>query len=254
MKTQNTTAMALTIALTLVAGALVLWQTRSHDTVPPSATSQSDSPDNNLAKTTAVDEFPAFELGQTANSGEPRRSPSRFTDAPEKCKWGSEYTHDEETGEQGWQCTRSGYWNYTTATLEGMAYADPEAARVLAHRLKDTDYPRALKLAVRSVALSGGDVLPLLEARYWRPLNQYNGDADISGIGQAYVLLSLADKIRTLEKPRAERFENRLRHLSDDSEAMLLELDEIVHRLLEETRTIEKDITGNSTIGGDSDA
>lgn len=243
MKTRKSLAMALTIVLSLTAGALLVWQIS-----PRMASDQAAAPD-------------AIQAGETpdvtkapGDVQEPGATTRQLSQAVPDCQFGfmQAYNEDGSLGER--HCLRSAYWGYTTETLEQMVYADAEAARVLAHRLKDSDYPRALRLALRSAALSGGDVTALMEARVWRSMSLRNGDADIAGLSQAYVLVSLAHKIRYGSFDDTTQLGTRLRNLADDPDATFQRLDDVVRRLYDDVRRIELDVTGQSTIGGDGDA
>ena len=243
MKTRKSLAMALTIVLSLAAGALLVWQFSSRMAVDQAAalvaTQSGETPD----------------LGNAAGASQASSIATRqLSDAVPDCRFGymQEYKADGSKADR--HCLRPAYWDYTTETLEQMVYADAEAARVLAHRLKDSDYPRALRLALRSAALSGGDVTALMEARVWRPMSRRNGDADIAGLSQAYVLVSLAHQIRYGSFDDTSQLGTRLRNLADDPDATFQRLDDVVHRLYDDVRRIELDVTGQSTIGGDDDA
>lgn len=251
MKAQHQIAMALTIVLSLAAGALLVWQfsirygsdqSAALDTAAPGVTSAAktgEAPDlANAPDATRAD-------GTTTN---------QLSHSMPDCQFGFTQDYKEDGSKGDRHCLRSAYWDYTTETLEQMVYADAEAARVLAHRLKDTDYPRALRLALRSAALSGGDVTAIMEARHWRPINHSNGDVDIAGLSQAYVLESLARQIRDGHYDNTTQLGTRLWNFADGPGTTIERLDELVRRLYDDVRRIELDVTGQSTIGGDSDA
>ncbi len=251
MKAQKQIAMALTIVLTLAAGTLLVWHVSPPQTIDLAETS--DVPEPVATPVATATELPELTVApHTAKAANAATLQAGLT-TPD-CRFGftQDYRADGSEGDR--HCLKSAYWDYTTETLEQLVYADAEAARVLAHRLKDIDYPRALRLAMRSAALSGGDITALIEARYWRPMNHRNGDPDLSGIAQGYVLMSLADKIRAGQFNRPARFETRLRNLSDEPDVTLSRLDKLVKRLFDDVQEIELDVTGQSTIGGDDDA
>lgn len=247
MKTQNLLAMALTIALTFVAAAMFFWQSGSVlDTQPHSST-------------TSGGEVPSTRQ-ETPQSTEtrPASQPPVVSSTPQRvhlnCNNGYTAERDASGNSRGLLCNPSAYENYSTEALESLAYGDAEAASVLAYRIRNTDYPRALKMALRSVALSGGETGTLVSATNWRPLIQENGDPSLSGYGQAYVLHSLISRLKTGGRNGPPTFEMRLRELADDPEAALQKLDAIVDRMYEELQQIERDVTGYSRIGGQDDA
>ena len=247
MKTRKSIAMALTIVLSLAAGTLLVWQVSLRHSDDRAAVLDAAE----LAVT------PVAETGRMPDSPDAAHAttrPRQLGDSASDCQFGFRQDYNADGSRGDYHCLKSAYWDYTIETLEQMVYADAEAARVLAHRLKDTDYPRALRLALRSAALSGGDVTAIMEARFWRPLNHKNGDADISGVAQAYLLASLAHQIRFGEYGRSTPLGSRLWTLSDEPDEMMQQLDELVHRLYDDVRQIELDVTGQSTIGGDGDA
>ena len=253
MKAQNTIAVALTIALTFAASAVYFWQADELVDTQSLTSSPSNSEQTRYGST-------ATRLGDTGFRELPDSETMTSTIVTATgldialCRFGSERVLNTETGTHEWRCMRSAYWDFTTATLEGLVYSDPEAARVLAHRIKDTNYSRALLLASRSTALSGGDVTPLLQARRWRPTHQQNGDPDLSGMGQAYVLSELADQIQSNSRSRSARYATTIMQNSADPDAAMQYLNEVVERMLFEIQQIEIDVTGQSTIGGDDDA
>ena len=248
MKTQNLIAVALTIALISAAATLAIWRYQSD---PPGQERSVATHEPQVNHAPALIDAPE---PLAANGSAGASTPMTWTGLPiAECKWGSQRLLDEASGEMLWACTRSGYWNYTTETLESMAYDDAEAARVLAHRVRETDYPRALNLVQRAAALSG-DVTALIEARKWRPLAHRNGDMDLSGVGQAYVLMEAADRINKAKRSRSADYEAMIRQIADDPDVTLQELDDIVNYMLHRMRQIELEVTGQSTIGGDDDA
>jgi hypothetical protein len=246
--------MALTIALTLVAGALVLWQTRSHDTVPPSANlplSQGDlSAQTDEARSTTRPSQPEADTPKKAS-----QSAAVTPTTPRKsCKHGIETKLDTHGSGDQYTCIRPPYESYSSETLESLAYGDAEAASILAYRVRHTDYPKALKLALRSAALSGGETSTLMSATSWRPLVDENGEPSLSGYGQIYVLHSVIERLRGSAYTRPVMYENKIYELSGDPEQTVRELDNIVERIIAEMEQIELDVTGNSTLGGRDDA
>ncbi len=250
MKTRNAIAMALTIVLSLAAGSLLVWQ------VSPRLAS--DKLTNSSPEQPPVP--PAEPPGETATTvGNPTQktvagaTPSIPRSIHRVCKNGFTIDRNPAGDFQGYSCNRSAYENYSTEALESLAYGDAEAASILAYRLRHTDYPRALRLAVRAAALSGGDVSTLISATYWRSLRDENGEPSLSGFAQAYVLHSLIEKVRHSDYRMPGMYEVNIRHISDKPDEMLDELDDIVDRLLDDARRIETDVVGSSTIGGDDD-
>ena len=251
MKTRKSLAMALTIVLSLAAGALLVWQ------ISP----RMDGEDLASFKPADPPVPSAEELGKTATPINAAaegvvagKTPSIHHSIHNVCKNGFSIERDSSGEFQGYSCNASAYENYSTEALESLAYGDAEAASVLAYRLRHSNYPRALRLAVRAAALSGGNVSTLISATYWRPLQYENGEPSLSGFGQAYVLHSLIERIRNSSYRMPGMYEVNIRQISDTPDEMLDELDDIVDQLLEDARRIETDVVGNSTIGGGDDA
>ncbi len=250
MKTRKSIAMALTIVLSLAAGALLVSQipprmasdNLASSTLAQPPVSSVDKPEDNTA--------PIDAAGGETVAGTAQSIPRSVHKV---CKNGFSIEHNSVGDFRGYSCNPSAYENYSTETLESLAYGDAEAASVLAYRLRHTDYPRALRQAIRAAALSGGDVRTLISATYWRPLQDENGKPSLSGFGQAYVLHSLIEKIRNSGYRMPAMYEMNIRHISDKPDEMLDELDDIVDRLLDDARRVESDVVGNSTIGGDDD-
>ena len=250
MKTQNQFAVALTIVLSLAAGALLLWQrpplpeTYSQVKVAPA-----EPPVDSAATSNDIPALPTATAGERVARGDPP--------IPRGMNWACEngFTIDRDRAGnfQGYSCSRSAYENYDTEALESLAYGDAEAASILAYRLRRTDYPRALKLAMRAAALSGGKTSTLTSAAMWRPYDNESGQPSLSGHGQAYVLHELIGRLKGSNYGGPPIFERRIRELADDPQAVFEKLDAITDRMFEEIRRIELDVTGSSTIGGDDD-
>ncbi len=210
MRTQNQILMALAIVLTLPAGGLLAWQITRHDAdvgatrpiAPEPAATVAGLPENSAAATRPKPGWMA-----------PGAIPPLPGTIQHTCKNGFTVERDRAARFQGFLCNSSAYEDYSTEALESLAYGDADAASTLAFRLRHSDYPRALRLALRSAALGDGDVSTLISATY----------------------------------------EQSIRQLSDDPDAVLDQLDVVVERLLEEARQIELEVTGNSTIGGEDD-
>lgn len=250
MKTQNRFAVALTIVLSLAAGALLLWQQ------PPTLKNHS------LAKAENVE--PPAEHAQAnmktlapadilADQGVVRRDPPLHRGISRACKNGFTIERDVAGNFQGYSCNLSAYEDYDTEALESLAYGDAEAASVLAYRLRYTDYPRALEMAMRSSALSGGKTSTLISAAKWRPLLDRTGESDLAGYGQAYVLHQLIERLKNSSYRASPGYEKRIREIAADPEAYVERLNSITDRMYDEIRQVELDVTGNSTIGGDDD-
>lgn len=250
MKTRNSIAMALTIVLSLAAGTLLVWQfspRMASDDLASSKPAELPLPDTVLPDGLAAPIDAATEETVANTTRSIPRSIHRL------CKNGFAIDRNSAGDFQGYSCNRSAYENYSTEALESLAYGDAEAAGILAYRLRHSQYPRALKLAVRAAALSGGDVSTLISATYWRPLQNEDGDSSLSGFAQAYVLHSVIEKIRNSGYRMPGMYEVNIRRISDEPDEMLAELDDFVNRLLDDARQIESDVTGKSTIGGDDD-
>jgi hypothetical protein len=256
MKSQNLIVVALTIALVLTAATLFVSR------MPP------DNPAIGIVAPAAISELrsatpPDDADLQTARgplvAADPGTAARRLVTLPPNsrrigCNNGLTAVFDKDGKSQGYTCNPTPYEDYDTEALEVLAYGDAEAASVLAYRLRDTNYQRAIRMARRSAALSGGDVSTLISATYWRPMEDDSGALDLSGIGQAYVLRSLIQKIRDIDNGVPPAYENLIRERSGDPEAVMGKLNEIAQRMYEEVLQIELDVTGSSTIGGDDDA
>ncbi len=247
MKTQMQILMVLTIVLTLAAGGLLVWRTPP-DALDVSGTGR-QAPEPAAPVAAAPDESAHPEPEWMA----PGAIPPIPRSIQKVCESGFTIERDVKGRFGGFSCNPSAYEDYSTEALESLAYGDADAASVLAHRLRHSDYPRALRLALRSVALSGGDVSTVVSATLWRPLQDENGEPSGAGFAQAYVLHSLIKRIRNSTTNIPVSFELNIRKLSDDPDALLDDLDDVVEQLLEDVRQIELEVTGGSTIGGDDD-
>ncbi len=164
-------------------------------------------------------------------------------------EWVPQY--DSRGREVGKTCRPSEYWEYSNETLETLVYADAEAARVLANRLRHTDLPRAIQLAIRSTALSHGNTSPLRQASIWGNQADANGELTLEGIGHAYVFEALASKIGSFEyRPPLHRV-RQIEARSDDARRIIGELDVLVEQIYKDIRRIELEVTGKQTIGRD---
>ncbi len=250
MRTQNQILMALAIVLALSAGGLLAWQITRHDADIGATRPISPEPAATVAR------LPENSAAET-RSGSEWMAPGAIPPLPGKiqhtCKSGFTIERDRAARFQGFLCNSSAYEDYSSEALESLAYGDADAASTLAFRLRHSDYPRALRLALRSAALGRGDVSTLISATYWRPLHDANREPSLAGFAQAYVLHSLIRRIRNSAINISATYEQSIRQLSDDPDAVLDELDVVVEQLLEEARQIELEVTGNSTIGGDDD-
>ncbi len=250
MKTRNRIAVALTIALSLAAGTLLLWQ-------------QPPLPEDHGLATTGIAEPPAApspslldfpaQTDITTDTRMARGDPPMPVNINRACKHGFAIERDLAGKFQGYSCISSGYEYYDTEALEALAYGDAEAASALAYRLRHTNYPRALKMAMRATALSGGKTSTLTSAAMWRPLLNREGEPDLSGYGQAYVLHRLIEKLKNSSYRAPPTYETRIQDLAEDPQAEFERLDSIVDRMFEEILLIQLNVTGNSTIGDDDD-
>ena len=250
MKTRNSIAMALTIVLSLAAGALLVWQP------PPGLATDniaSFKPARPPLPSAEIPQEPAPPVDAPADKGVAGTVYSIPRNMHRVCRNGFRVERNSKGDFQGYCCNPSAYENYSNEALESLIYGDAEAASVLAYRLRRSDYSRALRLSVRAAALSGGDVSTLISATYWRSLTDASGEPSLSGFGQAYVLHSLIEKIRNSSYRKPGMYEVNIRQISDKPDQMLDELDDIVDRLLDDARQIETDVVGISTIGGGDD-
>lgn len=250
MKTQNRIAVALTIVLSLAAGTLLLWQ---RPTLPENTVLARTEIDDSQAEPAKTNENIQAQQQTTADEQVARGDPPIPRGIGRACKNGFRIERDPAGKSQGYSCNPSAYEDYDTETLETLAYGDAEAASVLAYRLRHSDYPRAIRLSLRSAALSGGKTSTLMSATMWRPYEDENGGASLSGYGQAYVLHQLIAKLKRKKYSGSPNIERRIRELADDPQAVFEQLDSIANRMYEEIRQVELDVTGYSTIGGDDD-
>ncbi len=146
------------------------------------------------------------------------------------------------------------YESYPSDALESLAFADAKAAEVLGMRFRKLDQAKALSLILRSSALSGGDVAPIL-----RYSQSYPEPSAIDGvpvrktIHTKYVLSAVADLLST-DTQYAVPWENQIRRYSSDPNKELAMLQARARQIVAEMRQIELDVTGSSTIGGQGDA
>lgn len=250
MKTQNRFAVALTIVLPLAAGALLLWQRPPLPENHSLARTDFTGPlVEHLASSEKINRPPDAVVDERVARGDPPMP----ADISRACRNGFVIDRDIAGKFQGYSCNPSAYEDYDTEALESLAYGDAEAASVLAYRLRHTDYPRAIRLSLRSAALSGGKTSTLISAAMWRPVQDGNGKPSLSGYGQAYVLHQLIEKLKDSSYRAPPTYEARIQELADDPHAVFEQLDSITNRMFEEIRQIELDVTGSSTIGGNDD-
>ena len=169
-----------------------------------------------------------------------------------RCQWGTMPMYDG-SARAGETCAKSPHHEYSNETLEVLAYGDAEAARVLALRLRHSDFNRALQLALRAVALSGGDTGVLVSAELWRLPQSPTGPTALESVSHMYVMNSLRSLVDYGAYEPYASYEKRIRELADDGDATLQQLDQLVYRLYDDLRKLELDVTGNSHIGGDDD-
>ena len=256
MKSQNFIAVALTTALVLTAVALFVSSTSPDNLVGHRVASapQSEPPSATPPDDQALRKVPEPMVSDDSGATHPRHGALPSNSRRIGCNNGLTAVFDKNGNSQGYTCNPTPYEDYDTEALEALAYGDAEAASVLAYRLRHTNYQQAIQMARRSAALSAGDVGTLISATYWRPMKDDSGAFDLSGVGQAYVLHSLIQKIRGNGNGAPPIYEKLIREHSSDPEDTLIGLNNIAQRMYEEVRQIELDVTGTSTIGGDDDA
>lgn len=246
MTAKNRLAVGLTTALTLIAA--LVWLRL--DDLPAPSNPVITSPTEPAAgpRDTGEAARPASDADAAASDGSSGRATRRFP----RCRWGTTPLYDGNV-QAGETCAKSPHHDYSSETLEVLAYSDAEAARVLAMRLRHTDFARAMRLALRSVALSGGDTQVLVSAELWRLPQTEHGPTALQAVSHQYVMSSLRSLVDHGEYRPYASYESRIRELADDGDATLRELDRFVHQLYDDIRQLELDVTGNSTIGGDDD-
>ena len=253
MTAKNRLAVGLTTALTLVAA--LVWL-RMDDVPAPSRPAAAAIPSAGPAaasrgKSDLPGDAPpdvAANTGPATDDDASLRSPRGFP----RCQWGTTRIYDGNAL-AGETCARSPHHEYSNETLEILAYSDAEAARVLALRLRHSDFSRAIQLALRSIALSGGDTQVLVSAEVWRLPQTEHGPTPLETVSHQYVMNALRTLVRHGDLQPYPAYVNRIRELADDGDATLEELDRFVYQLYDDVRQLERDITGNSTIGGDDD-
>lgn len=253
MKAKNRLAVGLTTALTLIAA--LVWL-KMDDVPAPSRPAVAAIPPPDAAPASpgeagvpgmAAPDV-AHDPGSVTDEHSGVQSPRGFP----RCQWGTTPMYDG-TARVGERCTKSPHHEYSDETLEVLAYSDAEAARVLAMRLRHSDFNRALQYALRSVALSGGDTQVLVSAELWRLPQSESGPTALESASHGYVMNSLRSLVEHGEYRPYASYELRIRELADDGDATLRELDRFVYQLYDDIRQLELDITGNSSIGGDDD-
>ena len=146
------------------------------------------------------------------------------------------------------------YESYSSAALESLAYADAKAAEILGMRLIERDEARAISLILRSSALSGGDVTPIL-----RYSQSYPAPSAVDGvpvrktIQTKYVLSAVVDMLGT-DTRYAVPWENQIRRYSTDADREIAMLQARARQIVDEMRQIQLDVTGSSSLGGQGDA
>jgi hypothetical protein len=146
------------------------------------------------------------------------------------------------------------YESYSSAALESLAYADAKAAEVLGMRRRERDEARAVSLFLRSSALSGGDITPILRySQSYPEPSAINGVPVRKTIQTKYVLSAVADLLST-DTQYAVPWENEIRRYSTDADQEIAMLQARARRIVAEMRQIELDVTGSSSLGGQGDA
>ena len=255
MNAQKWPAVGLTIALLGVAALVWLWL---DDRPAPVASlpAAAEIPAPVALETAPLETAPAppidGEPDVAASQEAERRSAPYPRHAYSNCRWGQEPVPGE--GMEGvYRCLDSPHHEYSNETLEVLAYGDPEAARVLAMRLRNTDFGYAMQLALRSIALSGGDTEILFSAEAWQVPGRNDEPTPLEQVSHQYVVSSLRNLVRHGAYSGYPPYVTRIRQMSEDSDATMQALDDFVHQLYDEIRQIERDVTGNSRIGGDDD-
>lgn len=156
--------------------------------------------------------------------------------------------------EPGQPVERHAYESYSSEALESLAYADAKAAEILGLRLRKLDQARALSLILRSSALSGGDVSPILRfSQSYPEPSAIDGVPVRKTIQTKYVLSAVADLLGT-DTQYAVPWENEIRRYSTDADREIAMLQARAVQIVSEMRQIQLDVTGSSNIGGQGDA
>lgn len=146
------------------------------------------------------------------------------------------------------------YGAYSSAALESLAYSDAKAAEILGMRMSERDEARALSLILRSSALSGGDVAPiLLYSQSYPEPSAVDGVPVRKTIHTKFVLSSVVDLLST-DTQYAAPWEDVIRRYSSDPDVEIAMLRKQANRIVAEMRQIQLDVSGTSNIGGQGDA
>lgn len=146
------------------------------------------------------------------------------------------------------------YESYSSDALESLSYADAKAAEILGMRLRKLDQAKALSLILRSSALSGGDIAPILRySQAYPEPSAIDGEPVRKTIHAKYVLSVVADLLSP-DAQYAAPWEIQIRRYSRDADREIALLQARAHEMVAEMRQIELDVTGSLTIGGKDDA
>ena len=146
------------------------------------------------------------------------------------------------------------YERYSSAALETLAYADPEAAEILGMRLIEDDEAASLSLIIRASALSAGDTAPI--RRY---SHAYPRPVVVDGVPQREAVrvkfvLSAVTALLAEDSAAPNPWEPVIREHSADPNRELALLHARAAEIVEEMQRIQVDVFGTSTIGGPGDA
>lgn len=182
------------------------------------------------------------------------------TSVDKDCKEVPYYSSSEEgVFTMDWRCATPQleyahpYTTYTSATLGTMIYGDAEAAEILGLRLRERDSKKAMALAIRASALSGGETQPIKNYVNSYPQPSFaDGQPNLRTIHTKYVLSSVMDKLGD-SMSGVGSWEQIVRDVSPTPERTIAYLDSRAQQIVNEMRRIERDVIGQSTIAGDDD-
>ena len=158
-----------------------------------------------------------------------------------------------------WRCLKPAqqkthpYNDYTNATLATLVYSDADAAEILGMRLRERNEEKAMQLAIRASALSGGETQSIKNYVNAYPAPTFtNGVPNPRTIHTKYVLSAVVDLLGDPESGVAA-WERLVRENSPTPERTVTYLNGKATQIVDEMRRIEHDVAGQSTIAGDDD-
>lgn len=196
------------------------------------------------------------QIGSTDSAQQKRRPTLPESERPD-CTLTPQYlpngdgtTTEVYTCERAQEVPRHPYEDYSDEALASLAWSDPKAAAILGMRLRTRDEALAMSLMIRSSALGGGDLRPLVQY-----FNAYPHPSSIDGVPvrqtvrTQFVLLSVM-ALLSPEPYDLSRWEDRIREFADDPEQEIAVLTRRSEAIVEEMRRIQLEVTGQTSLGG----